>query len=86
LALYNNAAHRVMRKGWRFTTMLLTQVFTRVGILHQCCSPSYKWGLALPPSLITGEQHCFKMPTLAYNWMSSIVVKCQYSRITGWAA
>jgi hypothetical protein len=36
LAFYNNAAHPVICEGWHFTTMLLTQLYVRVGILQQC--------------------------------------------------
>jgi hypothetical protein len=47
LELYNNAAHPVISEDWHFSTMLLTQLQVRVGTLQQCCSLSYKQGLAL---------------------------------------
>jgi hypothetical protein len=46
LALYNNAAHLVISEGWHFTTMLLTQLWGKVGTLQQCCSPIDKMVLA----------------------------------------
>jgi hypothetical protein len=37
-------------------------------------------------SLSLGEQHCYQVPILTFNWVSSIIVKCQPSGIARLAA